>query len=473
MLKAITGTWGGRGGMLGAATALLLVASAQAQTPAPAPAGQTAGASALPTPHPGGPSGPSAAAISGLHLGVASCSGSTCHGAVEPVTGSNVAQNEYLIWSLKDKHRLAYAALLGERGLRIAHNLGLPDAANQQICLTCHTDDVPPDQRGRQFQLSDGVGCEACHGAAVGWLGIHLSGAGHQANLAAGLYPTEQAMPRAEMCLSCHLGDSKRSITHQIMGAGHPPLPFELDTYTWIEPAHFVVDKDYLQRKGRVDDVRIWAIGQARDLVNRMNEILDPKNAPKGFSPELVLFDCQSCHHAMSQLQWQPGESAGLGPGRLKLYDADAVMLQVVAARVAPDAAKTLHDNVVALHRATTENWDAVRHGAEQILPAANAIVAALSRHDFSRDDIKAIAGGLISVTTSGEGAGYSGAQQATMALQSLVYAMKLLGYASDEQVKAMGQGLTGVFEVVANDQTYRPDSFVKALKDFEKTIPQ
>ncbi|MBV9859452.1 MAG: hypothetical protein JO038_05030 [Alphaproteobacteria bacterium] len=418
--------------------------------------------------------GQAPAADNGIHLGVAACAGNNCHGAVERLKGSSVPQNEYLIWSQKDKHRLAYAALLGERGIRIAKNLGLPDAQNAQICLDCHADNVPQDKRGREFQLTDGVGCEACHGAAVSWLGVHLSGAGHRANLAAGLYPTDQPAARAQKCLSCHFGDDKRFITHQIMGAGHPPMPFELDTYTAIEPAHFVVDQSYVERKGRPNDVQVWAIGQAGDLIHRMDALIDPKNAPKGVNPELVLFDCQSCHHAMNQLQWQPQRgSAGQPPGRLKLYDATAVMLRVIAARVAPDAAKALGDHMAALHQATGQDWAAAQREGQAVRQAASQLVPALAQHDFTRDDMKAMMTGVIDVGLSGDDTDYSAAQQAAMALQSIAAALKAYGYANDDQVKGMAGALGGLFEVVSNDQTYRPEAFVKALADLQKTVPQ
>src|SRR5258708_11463005 len=137
----------------------------------------------------------------GQHLGVASCAGDNCHGSVRRLPGSRVAQDEYLIWKNKDKHSRAFTVLKEERGLRIARNLGLPDAESAPICLTCHTDDVPPARRGPRFQLADGVGCEACHGGAVGWLGVHLSGSDHPTNIAAWLHPTDEPRPRTERCL--------------------------------------------------------------------------------------------------------------------------------------------------------------------------------------------------------------------------------------------------------------------------------
>ena len=413
-----------------------------------------------------------AASEDGAHLGVASCAGNNCHGAVEPFKTSRVAQNEYLTWSQLDKHRKAFAVLREEPARRIAQNLGLPDAEHAEICLGCHADNVPPSRRGPQFRLADGVGCEACHGGASGWLGTHISGVSHAANLAAGLYPTDQPLARAERCLSCHLGDDKRFVTHQIMGAGHPPLGFELDTYSATQPAHYQVDPDYIERKGRPNDIQIWAVGQALDLKKRMDALLDPRNAPQGLQPELALFDCQACHHATDQLQWRPRASTGLPPGRLHLYDTSAVMLRVIAQRTAPEVASELDAHLLRLHRATTEDWTAVRREAEAVRQAADRLIPLLASHQFDRADALTLAKGIIAIGTTGDDLDYSAARHQTMALASIVAAMHLLGHADDGQIKALDAALRGLYDAVANDRSYRPEGFVQALRQFETTLP-
>jgi len=407
------------------------------------------------------------------HLGVASCAGNNCHGAVERFKESRVAQNEYLIWSQKDKHAKAFAVLREERGRRIAQNLGLPDAEHADVCLDCHADNAPPAQRGPEFRLSDGVGCEACHGAASGWLGTHIAGVGHKANLDAGMQPLEQPLARAERCLSCHLGDDKRFASHRIMGAGHPPLGFELDTYSAIQPAHYRVDQSYIERKGRPDDIRIWAIGQAIDLKKRMDMLLLPSNAPKGIQPELALFDCQGCHHPTDQLQWRPRPSTGLSPGQLRLYDASAVMLRVVAARVAPQLADELRTHLLALHKATTEDWAAVRREGEIVRRAADQLTQQLAAPEFGRDDAVALARGVVTVGTSGDDLDFSAAQQETMALGSIVAAMQSRGLVDEAQLKGLNEALHGLYGAVDKEQGYRPETFAGALRQFEAKLPQ
>jgi len=417
----------------------------------------------------------------GIHLGVASCAGDNCHGAVKRGEFSSVEQNEYLIWSLKDKHSRAFKVLSTEPALRIARNLGLPGgkraAETAQICLDCHADNVPESRRGPRFQLADGVGCEACHGGAVGWLGIHISGAPHRANLAAGLYPTEQPLARAERCLSCHVGEGNKFATHRIMGAGHPPIGFELDTYTAIQPAHYHVTAAYIARKGRPNDMQIWAVGQAVDLKKRMDLLIDPNNAPKGATPELALFDCQACHHAMSQLQWRARAATGLGPGQLRLYDANLVMLRVIAARVAPDAAEALATHMLALHQASAapvpDYWAGVQREAAAVRKAAETLIPALEKHEFDQGDARALAQALIAVGVGGADLDYSAAQQQYMALQSVVAAMNLLSFADVAQINALNDALGGIGKTLADDQAYRPEIFVAALRQFEAKLPR
>jgi Cytochrome c554 and c-prime len=410
-----------------------------------------------------------------IHLGVASCRGSNCHSATERSMGSSVPQNEYLIWSKSDKHHRAYTVLREERGQRIARNLGLANAATAEMCLGCHTDPAPPAKRGPLFQISDGVGCEACHGGASTWLGVHISGTNHSENLAAGLYPTEQPAARATKCLSCHFGDpadDNKFVTHRIMGAGHPRMGFELDTYTAVEPAHFVVDQRYIERKGPVNDVQVWAIGQAVELVKRMSAVLEPKRAPKGIFPELVLFDCQSCHHPYNSLR---GESytTGIAPGSVKLYDANAVMLQVIAARLAPSVSKALSSRTLALQRACSESWAAVQGQAHEIRRLANALLPTISSHDVTRDDLKALADGIISLGLTGEDVQYSEAEQATMALASILSTAKFFGNLNYDQMTAMTKAMNGLYGAFASDESYRQEPFVRALREFRRTVPQ
>jgi len=128
---------------------------------------------------------------------------------------------------------------------------------------------------------------------------------------------------------------------------------------------------------------------------------------------------------------------------------------------------------MLALHHATTINWDMVTREATEVRRQAMELVQKLSSHDFTRDDMKALAEGVIAIGLTGDDTDYSGAEQATMALGSIVSAMKLSGYLTSEQTKSMNDALTALDKSIADNATYQPATFVKALKDFQKAIPQ
>ncbi len=208
------------------------------------------------------------------HLGAATCGGSTCHQSPAPWMGSMVLQNEFSIWSTQDRHSRSYRSLLTPRAQRIAKNLGISVPTQSPSCLNCHADNVEQGRQSRQFSIADGVGCEACHGGAENWLGQHVSGSGYRANnVAVGMSPTHDPLARGTLCLSCHQGNQSRQFSHRLLGAGHPRLRFELDTYIAAQPAHFRVDASYVKRKGGYSSVQNWAIGLSLQVENAMEAL--------------------------------------------------------------------------------------------------------------------------------------------------------------------------------------------------------
>jgi len=410
------------------------------------------------------------------HVGVTSCAGSTCHGAVEPFKGSNVLQNEFVTWQREDKHSRAYAVLLNDRSKRIARNLGLENAHTAKLCLDCHADNVGSDARGRQFQISDGVGCEACHGGARRWLGTHVAGATHEDNIKAGLFPTDDPVLRAKLCLSCHFGvdSSTKFVTHKIMGAGHPRMPFELDTFTTIQPAHYVVDEDYRKRKKTPSGVQVWAIGQALQMAAMLESVIDSSRNRQGVFPELVVFDCHACHHQMSQeidLRWQARKGVGLPPGYPRFNDANLVMLRIIANRIDPALGQRLTQRTLEFHKAVAGGFDAYQSKARDLLATVNDMARRAGAHGFSRDDMQAMLIGLLDESKAGELFDYASAEQAVMALGSIISAMKTIGAIDAAQLEKLNAALERCYAATADDELYRPADFAAAIEGFRPLI--
>ena len=404
------------------------------------------------------------------HEGVASCAASQCHGATKVSTKQAVQMNEFALWQEFDPHAKAYDILLTPQSKSIARKLGIGKAEEAAVCLDCHADNVAADRRGPKFQIDDGVGCEACHGGSGNWLATHAK-ATHAQNLAAGLYPTEEPVARSALCLSCHAGTRDRMIIHRIMGAGHPRLSFELDTFTWLHP-HYQVDEDYEARKGKFNGLRDWGVGQATAAINSLDILLDERTGWHGIFPELVLFDCHACHRPMGGNQWGPRQGTGLGPGVVRLNDSNLVMFRHVLAAVDAAASDRILEQSRNLHRATTESRERTFAAARTLRSSLQQLNAEVAVFDFAPQTLSVVLGSMIRDAERGEFRDFAAAEQCAMAVQSVVVAFEgsgLLDEASTERLRARVDTL---YATVENDERYSMDRFLPALKAVRAAAP-
>src|SRR5258706_9353222 len=408
---------------------------------------QTAKTNAVPLPH----------HSTDMSMGVVSCANSLCHGSVKPIKDSNVLQTEYVTWSRVDKHARAFKVLSSGQSQRIAKNLGIADPAKAKICLDCHTHNVPTERRGERFLLDDGVSCEACHGPSGQWLQSHVQeGATHADNLKAGLYPASDPLNRAQLCLSCHFGNADRFVTHRLMGAGHPRMAFELDTFTAVEPAHFKADTDWEKRKRLWDGVQVWAIGQALAVTEMMDVLTDPKRGRDGLFPELVLFDCHACHHPMSDRRWAP-RVPGLGPGVVRLNDSSMLMVRAIARVVDPALGDRIAGTMARLQQTVTGGGDAI--GLARALKGdMDELIAKLNQRTITEADMRAILAQLVDEGLNGQFRDYAGAEQATMAICTVANFMFRRGIL--KSARDINGGLATLQAAVANDERFSPAQF-------------
>ena len=397
-------------------------------------------------------------------LGTQTCGGSTCHGAVKPWANSAVLQNEFVTWSTEDPHSGAYKALSSDRGKRIAKNLGIDDARQEKVCLDCHTDNVPKELQSKNFNIEDGVGCESCHGGAVEWLGLHVSGFGQREDyLNAGIYPTEDPKARAKLCLSCHLSDPRKAITHRIMGAGHPRLAFELDTFTANQPAHYRIDADYKQRKQQSSGVKVWAVGQAMAAQITVEALMDKNRNSAGIFPELVHFDCYACHHSMEEPRWERRESVNIGPGVPRLNDSNLVMLRVLANAVDQPMSARLLEQTRALHQSASEGQEATLQALAELSTTVDALVETFAATDFDVKAVWEIYDSLVSEGLKGEFVDLITAEQATMAIGSILAAIETSGAAED--LNPYNEALSKAYAAIDKSDSYTPANYTAALK--------
>lgn len=414
----------------------------------------------------------------GVHQGVASCAGSTCHGRQE-ADGPVVRQNELLTWqdvsSPSGAHARAWHVLKQPRSIAIASRLGLGPAHEAPACLACHADTAV--QRGPRFQISDGVGCETCHGAASEWLASHAAiGATHAANVGAGMRPLDQPRARAALCLDCHLGgNGDRFVTHRMMAAGHPRLSFELDLFTTLQQ-HHDEDADYRARKSASGAVNLWAVGQAMAVERALRLYARADRGQDGAFPEFTFFDCRTCHRQFSD---DPGfrasnrvnEGRPIASGFPAFNDESMLMLAAAARVVAPSEAAAFERASRTFHAAFMGSRDAVALAATRLAEQANALGTLFARTPFTRAQTFAILGDLLGGPAARRYTDYQGGAQAVMAVDSLLKALVATGQIDARAMAALRPRIDKAYVLVRDANQWQPEAFRQTLAQLNASI--
>jgi len=408
--------------------------------------------------------------------GVASCAGSTCHGRAEG-NGAVVRQDEIATWqepsSPSGAHSRAYAVLGGRRGQQIAASLGLGNAQAAPACLGCHATYAPSGQRGAKFTLTDGVGCESCHGASGGsWLAEHYAlPATHASNVAAGLVPLDNPKARANVCLDCHYGSDKpgQFVTHAMMAAGHPRVSFELDLFSALQQ-HHDVDADYTARKGAPSAVRFWAVGQAEAVRRATSLFAQPKFAFAGAFPQFYFYDCHSCHRTITdgpsrKLTFETNPGRPIPFGNPPFNDENIIMLSAVAGALVPGEAEAFRTASRDFHKAIGTGPDEARAAAQALAARAGRLSDALSGRTYAAGDGFRVIAIIADEATSRRFTDYAGSVQAVMAVDTLLNALVREGRVTQGAAAGIRADIARAYKAVEEPNAYRPADFRAALK--------
>jgi len=416
---------------------------------------------------------PEAAASRDVHEGVASCAGSTCHSR-QVESGVNVRQNELITWqdpsSPAGVHSRAWRVLTEPRAQAIARRLGIGPAENAKECLGCHADPAPAELRGAKFQISDGVGCEGCHGGSRAWLASHRTVAGtHAANVAAGMRALENPKVRAGVCLDCHFGGSRpgQFVTHRIMAAGHPRVAFELDLFSSLQQ-HWDVDADYVKRKAYAGGVKTWAVGQAMAVERALTLYSEPGRGQGAF-PEFYFFDCHSCHRPIfddpkARPTWQVNPARPIPSGQPPFNDESMIMLSAAAKVTAPALGARFDADSRAFHAALGRDRGEAMRAAAKLAGSARALADAFATRSFSRAETLAILDAVLTGEISRRYTDYAGSAQAVMAADTLLNAMVSAGQVDRATAERIRPNLDRAYAQVRDPNSYRPDAFRDSL---------
>lgn len=420
------------------------------------------------------------------YIGPGSCAATSCHGSVKPIAGSRILQDEYSTWILEDKHSRAYQALTGDVGERMARILKLGAKVEESPkCLACHALYTTPEQRGRPFEISDGVSCESCHGPASAWLGPHTTRDWpHEKSVALGMRDTHNVIHRSELCLECHLGTKEKFVDHEMIAAGHPDLYFELDSFSAVMPRHWKVPRESAPGQPVEDPawagVRDWATGQAVQLCASMDRLAwrakGERSDKKDVWPEYAEDSCFACHHSLGPAKdsWRQEHGyEGRLPGDPPWNASRYAVFRHFAKQIDSASAQELDRQMLIVSTEMSKlNPDraVVANAALAAAPLAQQIARRLATMEYDQAITLRM---LQRITDDAENIAISderAAEQAAMALDSLYIAYsKDAKPADDTEIRAT---INVLFQQLENPSAYNADQFASALRRLRPLLP-
>ena len=399
----------------------------------------------------------------GQYMGVASCSSSNCHGANTPRKSTSVLQNEFSTWHKYGKHSKAWTVLLKDDAQKIGSHLGITKPEHDPLCLQCHATYVPEEsKRGAKFTYEDGVTCETCHGAASGWITPHTkSGTTHEENIQNGLMDLSDLSVRTKLCLSCHYGTDDKTVNHRLIGAGHPRLTFELDTFSMIQPRHWEVDEDYKERKGDYIPAKAWLIGQTLLASERLKALASTVRSKNGIWPELSLFTCESCHHSLKEDRWKVRDF-GDRAGELRLNLSSFMLLTSVLRELNADAASTIDALLETLHE-KYKSGNAAEHIEQLQMLLQKNVLPMVTELTYSDALLTRLFTELVQFATRPHFQ-YEEAEQILMGLSSLVATSAALERRHKDSLEEL-------YTALQDDEAYDADAFTKAASKLYREL--
>lgn len=375
---------------------------------------------------------------------------------MSPRAGTNVLQNEYTTWYRNGAHAQAWKVLTKKESKIIGKHLGIKSPESDPLCLKCHATYIPKSAQGPRYRLSDGVGCESCHGAAEKYLKPHTArDSSHKKNVSLGLIDLVSLEKRAQVCMDCHLGTDNQTVNHRLIGAGHPRLTYELDTYGILQPNHWEVDADYVKRKSAYNSGRAWLVGQILRGSELVEVMQSEKRSKFGAMPELSNYYCYNCHHSLKEDQWKKRAYGGR-PGELHLNVSSILIAAQGLRPLDKGLAEQIEQKANALSAAHVKGNDrAILAELKSLLEGKAIALVASGKFDqaVGRQMMKSVAA---FASRSGTTYPYEVAEQCAMAFSALSATV-------DPGGKKYQKGIDAVYEALGDEEGFNPSGFRKA----------
>ncbi|MEO8034926.1 MAG: hypothetical protein ABI837_10895, partial [Acidobacteriota bacterium] len=284
----------------------------------------------------------------------------------------------------------------------------------------------------------------------------------HEQSVARGMVDLRRLPTRASSCLSCHLGDGKREVDHELIASGHPILAFELDNYSETMPAHWAPHKD-------THGIPAWATGQAVAFRDSMSNLARHARGDKW--PEFSDMSCFNCHHALTNESTSRQERGWPGRAGLPAWSPQHwAVLRLVIGRVSPSTRNQLDGLVadVSSRVSRMSDREGTAAAADEARRVIDSVIPKIASASWSSEDIRAM---MRAVAADDSVMSYDvhSAEQTALSLQSL---SATLTRNNPSLLKSrMTAAIDALFEEVRDRNRYDANRFAQKLRDVRDTL--
>jgi hypothetical protein len=250
-----------------------------------------------------------------------------------------------------------------------------------------------------------------------------------------------------------------------MMGAGHPRLAFELDTYLALEPPHYATDAGYRRRKPVFNHAQTWAVGQLQASLSQLGLLQGASLRMAGVFPELALFNCSSCHDSsMQRLEWRRRQLTQLtAPGMVPLNDAYWRMSWMIARALDPEEGQRVLGLGQDLQRSVMLGREQVASRAGALAQVLRVLQKRVADEAWAASQTARVLESILKTGIDGEFRDYLGAEQAAMA-------MELLLIDSGQEARLRSQ-LDKLYGLLKNVDTFRSEEFIPAMQALKAAL--
>ena len=153
-----------------------------------------------------------------------------------------------------------------------------------------------------------------------------------------------------------------------------------------------------------------------------------------------------------------------MGPGLVRLNDANLIMLELITAQFDEGMSKEIRAKTRALHAGSQASFDKMVTVAKALKAMSPKLASLFAAQTFDKNTMTGLFNRIVDAGKAGRYADYAAAEQAAMALGSLADAMREAQFLSGDQHNALQAQIDKVFEAVKNDEVYQRGKFKQAL---------